>query len=137
MRKTDYWMTRLIVCSYILMTYAITFMDPQTRTSELVTASGHFGWHAVAMISFLSFCGILDVFVNDLLPFEINLPYIYNRRHVLFMFMAIGSVAMSGVMATSEGWSFVMLKFLLDATFSCALAYLEMFPRHRNQRVCP
>lgn len=136
MRLTDYWMARLILCMYVLVTYIIAFFDPETRVAELVTASGPAGWWVMAGVGGLAGCGLLDILVNDFLPRPLTLESVYSRRHLLYLAMALGSTAISGVIATSEGWSLVLLKFWLDAAFAAAMAFLEMFPRHRNARKC-
>lgn len=136
MRLTDYWMARLIACMYVLITYVIAFFDPATRVSELVTASGHAGWWVMGAVAALAGCGLLDVLINDFLPPALQLQSVYTRRHLLFLGIALGSTAISGVIATSEGWSLVLIKFWLDAAICSALAFLEMFPRHRNARKC-
>jgi hypothetical protein len=133
MRLTDYWMARLVYCGYVLMTYTIAFFDRETRVSELVTASGPAGWWVVAVVAALAAAGLLDILVNDFMPRAVSITYVHGRRHVLYMAIAIGSAGVSGVIATAEGWSLVLLKFWLDVVFGCALTFLEMFARHRSQ----
>lgn len=134
MRFTDYWMARLIFCLFILNTHIITVLDPQTRTSELIAASGHGGWWVLFMLVVLATAGIVDVVINDLLPKSMQMPGVYGRRHLLYLAIAAGSLAISGVIAEKEGWSFVLMAYWLHATLAGVLAYLELFARHRSGR---
>ena len=137
MRFTDYWMARLILCLFVLNTHVITVLDPQTRTSELITASGPAGWWVLALLVVLAIGGIVDVFINDFLPASMQIAAVYGRRHLLFLAIAAGSLAISGVIVEKEGWSFVLMAYWLHTTVAAALAYLEMFARHRSGRTAP
>jgi len=134
MRLTDYWSARLLLCMYVLTTSLISWADPRTLVSELLVQSGQAGWLVLAALICLSLVGLLDVVINDFMPKPLTLNFVHRYRHLLFMAIAIGSVLVSGVIATSAGWTVMLLKFWLDAAAACALAFLEMFPRHRNPK---
>ena len=134
MRFTDYWMARLILCLFVLNTHVITALDPQTRTSELIAASGPAGWWVLTLLIALAVAGIVDVLINDFLPETMQIPSVYGRRHLLYLAIAASSLAISCVIAEKEGWSFVLMAYWLHSTVAVVLAYLEMFARHRSGR---
>ncbi|MES2909843.1 MAG: hypothetical protein V4718_00555 [Pseudomonadota bacterium] len=137
MRFTDYWMARLILCLFVLNTHVITVLDPQTRTNELITASGAAAWWVLSLLICLTVAGVVDVLINDFMPEAMKLPGVYGRRHLLYLAIAASSLAISGVIAEKEGWSFVLMAYWLHTTVAAVLAYLEMFARHRSGRKVP
>jgi len=134
MRLTDYWMARLMLCSYVFMSCMAALLD--SPTARLLAISFDSVWWLVPAVALLSAVGLIDLLINDFLPVKFTLLSIHDRRHLLYIAIAFGSMGISGVIATTEGWSPLLLKYWLDATFAAGLCFLEMFPRHRNKKVC-
>lgn len=129
---TAYWSARLLLSLNVLVSVVIAWQDPLTRMAALVSASGTGGWAVMVVLAGASAASVLDVLVNDFAPARYMLLAVYHQRHLLFMAIALGSAAISGVIAMSEGWTPMLLKYWLDAVAGCALAFLEMFARHRK-----
>ena len=129
---TPYWSLRLFLGLDILTSAWITWQDPLTRTATLINASGPVGWLVLMVIAAAALVCVIDVLVNDFAPACYTLPGLHDNRHIGLMGMAIGSASIAGVIALSEGWTPILLKYWLDAAMACATAFLEMFARHRK-----
>lgn len=134
MRLTDYWMARLMLCSYVLVSTIVTWFDPRATAGILMERSYEVVWWLIPCVAALAVIGLIDVLVNDFMPKSFMLLVIHDHRHLLLIGMAFGSMGISAAIATSDGWSTILLKYWLDSVFAAGLSFLEMFPRHRNHR---
>ncbi len=134
MRLTDYWMARLMLCAYVLLSCLAALFD--SPTAEILSLSFDSTTWLIPVLAFCAALGLLDLLINDFMPMRFTLLFLHDRRHLLCVAIAFGSMAISAAIATTEGWSPLLLKYWLDATFAAGLAFLEMFPRHRNKKAC-
>ncbi len=137
MRLTDYWMARLMLCSYVLVSVIVTWFDSGNTTNHILNLSFDVVWWVIPSVALLTFIGLFDLLVNDFLPRKVNLFFLHDRRHLLYIAIGFGSMGIAAVVASTDGWSTILLKYWLDACFAAMLAFLEMFPRLRNKRTCP
>lgn len=129
---TPYWSLRFFLGLNVLADACIAWTDPLTRMAHLIDASGDVGWLVLAAVATASLMCVIDVLVNDFLPARYTLPGLYRNRHLVLMAIALGSAAIAGVIALSEGWTPMLIKYWVDVATACAVAFLEMFARHKS-----
>lgn len=129
-----YWITRMYVAASVLASVAVIWWEPHTLTHRLISQSGAAGWWLVALLAVVAGAGIVDVIVNDILPDRFHLLCIKQRRHLLYIGLAMGEASLCFVFAMGEGgwWRALLLPFLLDAAVAALVAFLDLFQRHRQ-----
>ncbi len=128
-----YWLVRLYVALSVLANVLIICTEPQALAHRVVAMSGSSGWLCVGALGLLACLALVDVVVNDLLPAHINLPFARRWRHLVYMLLALGLVSITGVIVSAVGMTTLLLAFWLDAAVSVAIAFFDLFSRHRSR----
>lgn len=128
-----YWITRLYVALSILTNILASWYEPQALTHKLIDASGEQGWVMVGILGSICIVAIADVVVNDLLPDKFRLASAKRYRHLIYIALAMGIFCMAYVFVAGDGSTFrpLVLPFLLNGAVSAAVAFLDLFQRHR------
>lgn len=104
------------------------------ETAELMTQySGNFLF-AVGAILVLTGFSFLDIFINDILPKQYSVMCIYNRRHLVFMGMALASFGVSAVLISEDVVGASMFRLWLDGGIATSMAILDIFSRHGGSK---
>lgn len=127
-----YWLERLSCSAAILATLLISWQEPDSLLHRVIDRSGPEGWWCVCALCALCGLGILDVVVNDFLPPRFTLQRAKDWRHLIFLAMGMGLVSVTYVMAEAEGWRPLLLLFPIHAVIAVAVAFFDMFQRHRS-----
>lgn len=127
-----YWLVRLYVALSVLCTVLIICTEPNSLVHQVVAATGVHGWACVIALGVLASLALVDVVVNDLLPAHINVPLARRWRHLVYMLLAMGLVSITGVIAAGVGMTPLLLTFWLDAGVATAIAFFDLFSRHRR-----
>lgn len=127
-----YWMDRLYCACAILATLLITWAEPASLLHRAIARSGPEGWWCVGALCVLAALAGLDVVVNDMLPPRFSLPGTERFRHVLFLALGMGLLSVTYVLAEAVGFSPVLLLLPVHAAFTVAIAFFDLFHRHRH-----
>lgn len=126
--KTHYsWGLRTYVCSSILATVVIAALDPGSQHRGIMDEDGHGGVIAISLLALVTLLGLVDVLINDLMPHRFSLRCTHRHRHVIFMVLAIGQVAMALVEARGDEMRPVMIRYLLDAFMALLVACMGVY----------
>jgi hypothetical protein len=128
-----YWITRLYVALSALTSILVSWLEPQALTHKLIDASGRQGWAVVAILAAICLVAIADVIVNDLLPDQFKMVATKRHRHLIYIALAMGIFCTSYVFVAGDGSRFrpLVLPFWLDGFIAAAVAFLDLFQRHR------
>ncbi|CAN5857208.1 hypothetical protein BH11PSE13_BH11PSE13_12060 [soil metagenome] len=128
-----YWITRLYVALSTVMSIIVSWLEPGALTHRLIDRSGEQGWVMVGLLAVVCGFAIVDVVVNELLPEKFKLPTAKKHRHLIYMALAMGIFCMSYVFIVGEGGWFrpLVLPFWLDGFVAAAVAFLDLYQRHR------
>ena len=129
-----YWLTRLYVALSVLVNIMVTSLEPQSLTARAIYATGSLGWLAVWTLGAVGIVALLDVLVNDLAPDHWRLPSAHRWRHFVYMAIALGEVSITYVIAAKLGFTPLLFVYWLDAAAAVAIAYFDLFARHREGR---
>jgi hypothetical protein len=127
-----YWLVRMYIALSVLTNVLIICSEPHALAHRVVASSGVLGWLCVGALGLLACLALADVVVNDLLPAHINLPVARRWRHLIYMLLALGLVSITGVIVAAIGPTTLLLTFWLDASVSVAIAFFDLFSRHRS-----
>lgn len=129
-----YWFARLYVALSVLVNVVVTLLEPSALTARAINASGSLGWLAVWTLGAVGVVALLDVIVNDLAPDRWRLPSAHRWRHFVYMAIALGEVSITYVIAAKLGFTPLLFVYWLDAAADVAIAYFDLFARHREGR---
>lgn len=134
-RRDHFWLTRHYVALSTLVTFAIAATTPASINAHAINAAGPLGWWAVAGLAAISFVALAESFISAFVP-SWSCRFLRNRRHTLFMGMALGQLCLGyAVIVYSPSSTGLMLRLTLDATMATAVAYLDLFARHKAASV--
>lgn len=126
-----YVIARLYVVLSIITTLIIAIFQPGSiyvnSIKQLVPEENMFVLGIVAIISIAT---ILDIIVNDFMPNKYRIMFLYNKRHLFFMSLAMGMYSMAAEIILTEQSSFVLLRLWLDGFIAAIVAVLDIFARH-------
>lgn len=128
-----YWITRLYVALSVLLSLVVSWLETEALTHQLLNDSGRQGWWIVAALAMVCLTAVADVIVNDLLPTRFSLPTAKRHRHLIYIALSIGVFCMSYVFIVGDGGWFrpLVLPFWLHGVIAAAVAFLDLFQRHR------
>jgi hypothetical protein len=128
-----YWLSRSFVAAMTLALMVGTYFEPAALTHQLFDAAGAKGWAVAAVLSVICALALAEVVFNDLLPPAWTVPALKSRRHCLYLGIAFGNAicAFLFVYETGGWYRGVILPYLVIVLFSAAVAYLDLFQRHR------
>lgn len=75
---------------------------------------------------------VSDICVNDILPDNYNLFWLYRNRHLIYMILAMGMYGITAAIILSNGSAVIMIRMWLDGFFATVVAVLDIFARHRG-----
>lgn len=131
--RSNHWLARSIVALEVLFALlAVAWFEPRSMTHESIVATGPAGWVLVLGAAFCCLVALADVLVNDLMParFELRLTRAY--RHAGFMGLAIQLSILGVLVATTFGFSTLLLVYWLNAAFAASVAFFDIFDQHRK-----
>lgn len=119
---------RAYVSLSVGVTAAVAMLDPTSQHRRAfegdlaaLTVPAVIGMVALLLVAT---AGVLDVVINDLLPERFTITSTHRHRHVVFMVMAIGQVALMWQVARANpgDWPPVLARYALDAAFAVGIA---------------
>lgn len=125
---------RFYVSASVAVTAAIAGWDPYSHHRFAMAEDGYGGLIAMSLLGLLALAGIVDVLINDVLPDRYSMRCTHRHRHVVFMLLAIGQVALvlalvkSGDLKPSAG------RYVLDALMAAWIAVIGVFDHARAER---
>lgn len=129
-----YWFARLYLAASVLVNIVVTWLEPAALTARAVAATGPVGWICVWTLGGVALVGLADVLVNDIAPARWRLPTAHRWRHLVYMALALGEVSITYVITANLGFTPLLFVYLTDAAAAVAIAYLDVFARHREGR---
>ncbi len=128
------WMTRFYVSGSVLVTASIAMLDPWSQHRGIMDQDGTGGVIAIGLLALTAICGLVDVLINDWLPPRFSLSCTHRHRHIVFMVMAIGQVALAFVEARGHDIRPVMARYLLDALVASLVAIMGVYSHYWDTR---
>lgn len=128
------WMARAYVAGSVLVTATIAALDPLSQHRSVMTEDGAGGLLAVGMLACTALVALIDVFLNDLLPPRYSLRCAHLHRHIVFMVLAIGQVALAFVEARDGFARPVVLRYLFDALAAASIACVGVYQHYRQAK---
>ena len=125
-----FWLCRLYLALNVLFLAMTAGYEPRALLYGAVRGGGSDGVWWVAMVGLLAIVSLFDSVINDLLPAKFQFVWAKNRRHVIYMAMALGLMCMAYVVAVSSGASVVHLFIVVSVVVSVAVAFFDLFNRH-------
>lgn len=129
-----YWFTRLYVAVSVLLKLAVSLLDTSSSLHPLLAESGQHVLFAVTLLVILCVVCVLDTAFNDLTSPRVHLPVLRQYRHATFMLMGLGLMSIVSAICAARGFSLLTLVFVVDAAAAVAVAFLDLFARHRKVR---
>lgn len=127
-------LARFYASASVFVTVAIAAADPYSRHAEAMHSDGASGWVAMTLLGGLAVCGMLDVLINDWFPDSFRWPFPHKHRHMIYMFIAIGMIALTLSVAQANDLGPFIIRYLLDATVSVYIA-VRGVQYHYKQRI--
>lgn len=125
---------RFYVSASVAVTAAIAGWDPYSQHRFAMAEDGYGGLVAMTLLATIALAGMVDVVINDVLPERYSLPWTHRHRHVVFMALAVGQVALiyalirAGDLKPSAG------RYLLDALMATGIAVQGVIDHARHER---
>jgi len=101
-RLPRYWLERLYFACTTVANGWVTWTEPESYLAQIANRSGREGWFVIGALIAAGAVAIADVLINDFLPCRFTFPWAKRWRHLVFMPMAIGLVALCYVIAEPE-----------------------------------
>ena len=128
-----YWFGRLYVALHVGNLAITACFGEDTLFYKIMESSGEAGFWCVLALAAVSVVGVLDVFINDLLPRQFCLNFVKKHRHFLLMALAIGPMSMAFVIAKEVGWSVLHISLSLPIAGTMLLAVMDVYARGRQK----
>lgn len=130
---------RLTIALVSLCIVLVTFLEPTSLRSQVVTSVGEVGWAFTYLTSVMSAISVLDVIVNDLMPDRYFLPRTLKYRMYACMLQAMMHVSMAVAILAQDStpWAAAINVVL---AFSCVWVavsdtyYRYIAPRQRTNQ---
>ena len=121
--------SRIYVVVSILVTLILLLTTEQYKIDVIKSEVGLF-----LIWALLGVCSIatLDIFFNDILPRNYYLLWLYNKRHITYMVMAIGMYGITAAIILTNDQATIMIRMWLDGFFATMVAVLDVLSRHRG-----
>ncbi len=138
-RHSRFWALRMYVCMDVMVTFIIAAFSAFSLNRLAFTGlAGDFGWVIASVVFIAASMGLIDVWINSLLPPRFNLEFVRHHRWLIFMTIAMGMAAFIYVNLRTPMLYAVMLRYSLNC-FGCVLiAALDFMERGQGEQgVCP
>ena len=124
-----YWFGRLYVAADVANIALIACFGKGTLSYRVIEASGAAGFWCVLGLAGIAIVGMLDVFINDLLPKQFQMKNVKRHRHFLLMGIAIGCLSVAAVVAINVGVSVLHSTLALPIWGAACLALMDVYAR--------
>ena len=124
-----YWFGRLYVSADVAIIALIACFGKGTLSYRVIELSGGAGFWCVLGLACIALVGVLDVFINDLLPERFHLKTVKRHRHFLLMGIAIGSLSVAGIVAMNFGLSVLHISLALPVFGATCMAVMDVYAR--------
>lgn len=132
--RDHYWLTRHYVAASTLVTFLIAITAPFSLNARAIEAAGPLGWFVIGVLAMVSFAALFEAFVTAFVPRQ-SCEWLRKRRHTVFMTMALGQCVLAYlVLIHAPDSAMLILRFSLDASVATAVAFLDLFARHKAAR---
>lgn len=132
---------RAYVSLSVGVTAAIAMLDPSSQHREAFEGGALFltstALIGMAFLLAIGIAGFADVVINDLLPERYTIDSTHRHRHVVFMLMAFGQVALMWQVARTHPDELppVLARYALDAVFAVGIAVCGVVDHYRRRRL--
>lgn len=132
--RDHYWLTRHYVAFSTLVTFLIAITAPMSLNAQAIESAGPVGWAVVTALALVSFAALFEAFVTAFAPGR-TCEWLRKRRHTLYMLIAMGQLSLGyALVLYAPDSRMLILRFALDATVAAAVAFLDLFARHKAAR---
>lgn len=125
---------RFYVSASVGVTAAIAGWDPYSQHRFAMSEDGLGGLIAISLLAALSLAGLFDVVINDMLPERFSMLYTHRHRHVVFMLMALGQIALIFALVRSDELRPAAARYLLDGAVCAWVAVRGVMEHVRAER---
>lgn len=125
---------RLYVSASVGVTAGIAGWDPYSQHRLAMAEDGYGGMLAMVGLALLALAGIADVFINDILPERYSLKCTHRHRHVVFMLIAMGMIALILALVMTRDIKPAAGRYLLDAIAATWIAVRGVLDHARTER---
>jgi hypothetical protein len=134
-QRERYWIARHYVAASTMITLLIVLLAPGSLNYKSVEAAGPIGWYVLGVLFFVSLLSLVDSSIMRLMP-QSRTRFLKRWRHLTFMAIGLGQLSLSFVVLSyaPENWV-ILLRFGLDATVATAIAFFDLFARHKAGEV--
>lgn len=129
--KPRYWMSRLLLASWLLSLGLTTAYDATVTSTQALHEAGFFGFLAPQMLVFLAVCAMLDAIVNDMMPRRFVLS-IVRWRHVLYPITGMLLTIITAMVASKAGVRPLLANYLLPCLWCFVLTFMQIFAKPRE-----
>lgn len=125
---------RFYVSASVAVTAAIAGWDPYSQHRFAMAEDGYGGLIAMSLLGLIALAGIVDVLINDVLPDRYSMRCTHRHRHVVFMLLAIGQVALVLALVKSGDLKPSASRYVLDAFMAAWIAVIGVLDHARAER---
>lgn len=125
---------RFYVSASVGLSAAIAGWDPYSQHRFAMSEDGYGGLFAMSLLAFLAIAGMVDVFINDVLPDRFSMVVTHRHRHVVFMLLAIGQIALIFALVKAGDIKPAAGRYLLDAVMAAWIAVVGVIHHARLER---
>ena len=125
---------RFYVSASVGVNAAIAGWDPYSQHRFAMSEDGYGGLIAMTALALLALAGMADVLINDVLPERYSLQCTHRHRHVVFMLIAIGMVALILALVMLRDIKPVAARYLVDAIAATWIAVRGVLDHARTER---
>ena len=124
-----YWFGRLYVAADVVILALNACFAKNTLSYRVIELSGPAGFWCVLGLACIALVGVLDVFINDLLPERFQLQFVKRHRHFVLMGIAIGCLSVAGIVAMNVGLSVLHASLALPVFGATCMAVMDVYAR--------
>lgn len=131
MDRPRYWLSRLLLASWLLSIGVTTTLEPDAFSTRILREVGLFGILAPAALLMMALGATLDSVINDILPPRYVL-ITRHWRHVFYPLAGMLLTIMTAVIAHRAGFRPLLISYLLPCFWCFALTFLQIFAKPRQ-----
>lgn len=129
--KKAYLPLRTYLCAQTLIVIIVSVFTEGSLNGRLVEQAGGVGYLVLALQAALASIGLLDIFINDILPDRFRIPAARFYRHYVYIGLAVCNCAFLLVMAKNDTLTLLALSYVADGM---AAVWVSVGTIVRNQR---